>query len=124
MVKEPLEEYGGHSRILLKLVQDREQLDLHLGQILFTSRFFIEHEISHKIRVIPPDRSEVAFDIESEADLERAMASVLRMKIPADTGHDPEYPDKRAGDPAGNGGMPEGGTAGMNGSETEASHAD
>ena len=124
MVKEPLEEYGGHSRILLKLVQDREQLDLHLGQILFTSKFFIEHEISHKIRVIPPDRSEVAFDIDSEADLERAMASVLRMKIPADTGHDPEYPDKRAGDPAGNSGMPEGGTAGMNGSETEASHAD
>ena len=82
LVKEPLEEYGGHSRVLLKLTDDRDQLDLHLGQILFTSRFFIEHETPHKIRVIPPDRSEVAFDVESEADLERAMGTIMRMKIP------------------------------------------
>jgi hypothetical protein len=123
MVKEPLEEYGGHSRILLKLVQDREQLDLHLGQILFTSRFFIEHEISHKIRVIPPDRSEVAFDIDSEADLERAMASVLRMKIPADIDHETIDPNERTGDMPGDDAS--GGSAAVqNGSETEASHAD
>ena len=57
-------------------------LDLHLGQILFTSRFFIDHETSHKIRVIPPDRSEVSFDIESETDLERALGIILRMRIP------------------------------------------
>ena len=82
MVKEPLEEYGGHSRVLVKLTNDRDKLDLHLGQLVFTSRFFIEHETSHKIRVIPPDRSEVAFEIESEADLERALASILRMKVP------------------------------------------
>ena len=84
MVKEPLEEYGGHSRVLLKLTGDRDKMDLHLGQILFTSRFFIEHETPHKIRVIPPDRSELSFDVESEADLERALATVLRMKIPAE----------------------------------------
>ena len=82
LVKEPLEEYGGHSRILLKLTDDRDKLDLHLGQILFTSIFFLEHETSHKIRVIPPDRSEVSFDVESEADLERAMGMILRMRIP------------------------------------------
>ena len=82
LVKESLEEYGGHSRVLLKLTDDRDKLDLHLGQILFTSRFFIEHETSHKIRVIPPDRSEVAFDIESESDLERALGIILRMRIP------------------------------------------
>ena len=84
LVKESLEEYGGHSRVLLKLTSDRDKLDLHLGQILFTSLFFIEHETSHKIRVIPPDRSEVAFDVESEADLERAIGTILRMKIPDD----------------------------------------
>ena len=82
LVKEPLEEYGGHSRVLLKLTEDRDQLDLHLGQILFTSVFFIEHETPHKIRVIPPDRSEVSFDVESEADLERALAMILRMRVP------------------------------------------
>ena len=82
LVKEPLEEYGGHSRVLLKLTDDRDQLDIHLGQILFTSRFFIEHEVPHKIRVIPPDRSEVSFDVESEADLERTLAMILRMKMP------------------------------------------
>ena len=88
MVKEPLEEYGGHSRVLLKLTSDRDKLDLHLGQILFTSRFYIDHETSHKIRVIPPDRSEVAFNIESEADLERALAVILRMKIPDERAYD------------------------------------
>ncbi len=123
MVKEPLEEYGGHSRVLLKLVPDRDQLDLHLGQILFTSRFFIEHEISHKIRIIPPDRSEIAFDIESETDLEKALVSILRMRIPTDTGHDTEDPGERTGDQAGNNDMPDG-AAGNNGSEAEASHAD
>ncbi|MBR3277498.1 MAG: DUF58 domain-containing protein [Lachnospiraceae bacterium] len=110
MVKEPLEEYGGHSRVLLKLTSDRDKLDLHLGQILFTSRFFIEHETAHKIRVIPPDRSEVAFDIESEADLERAIAAILRMRIP----------DDKPADKA----MPDDGTSGEDSSHEEAPHAD
>ena len=82
LVKEPLEEYGGHSRVLLRMSGDRDEMDLHLGQIVFTSKFYIEHEISHRIRVIPPDRSEVSFEIESEVDLEKAIASILRMRIP------------------------------------------
>ena len=82
MVKEPLEEYGGHSRIILQLTDDRDLLDVHLGQILFTSRFYLEREIAHRIRVIPPDSSEVAFDVESEVDLERALAMILRLRLP------------------------------------------
>lgn len=82
LVKEPLEEYGGHSRVLLRLTDDRDKLDLHLGQIVFTSKFFIEHEVSHRIKVIPPNDTEVAFEIESEPDLERAVANILRMRIP------------------------------------------
>lgn len=93
LVKEPLEEYGGHSRILLKLTDDRDKLDLHLGQILFTSIFFLEHETSHKIRVIPPDRSEVSFDVESEADLERAMGMILRMRIPDEKDREDTHED-------------------------------
>ena len=85
LVKEPLEEYGGHSRVLLKLTADRDELDLHLGQILFTSRFFIEHETAHRIRVIPPDKGEVAFEIESDKDLERAVVNILRMRIPKES---------------------------------------
>lgn len=100
LVKEPLEEFGGHSRVILKLTSDRDVLDVHLGQILFTSRFFIEHETPHKIRVIPPDRSEIAFDVESETDLQRAISMILRMRIPdeepektedTDTGEGYEY---------------------------------
>ena len=93
LVKEPLEEYGGHSRILLKLTDDRDKLDLHLGQILFTSIFFLEHETSHKIRVIPPDRSEVSFDVESEADLERALGMILRMRIPDEKDREDTHED-------------------------------
>ena len=82
LVKEPLEEYGGHSRVLLRLTDDRDEMDLHLGQIVFTSKFYIEHETSHRIRIIPPDKGEVAFQVESDADLERAIANILRMRIP------------------------------------------
>lgn len=84
LVKEPLEEYGGHSRVILELTGDRDKLDLHLEQILFTSRFFIEHEVSHKIRVIPPDSRDISFDVESETDFDRALAMILRMRIPDD----------------------------------------
>lgn len=87
LVKEPLEEYGGHSRVILKLTSDRDKLDLHLGQIMFTSKFYIEHETPHKIRIIPPDRGEVAFDIESETDLERAVGKILRMRLPKEDPH-------------------------------------
>ncbi len=89
LVKEPLEEYGGHSRVILQLSDDRNVVDLHLGQILFTSVFYLEHETSHRIRVIPPDRSEVSFDIESSADLERAINTILRMRIPNEA-YDPD----------------------------------
>ena len=97
LVKEPLEEFGGHSRVILKLTSDRDVLDLHLGQILFTSRFFIEHETPHKIRVIPPDRSEIAFDVESESDLQRAISMILRMRIPDEEPEKTEEPDNGDG---------------------------
>ena len=87
LIKEPLEEYGGHSRILLKLTEDRTTLDEHLGQILFTSRFFLDREITHKIRILPPDSSEIAFDVESSADLERALQKILRIRIPPEASH-------------------------------------
>ena len=90
LVKEPLEEYGGHSRVILRLTGDRDKFDLHLGQIVFTSRFYIEHETSHKIRIIPPDKGEVAFEIESETDLERAISKILRMRLPK------EVPEEKA----------------------------
>jgi len=82
VVKDSLEEFGGHSRIVLKLGEDRNKLDLHLGQILFTSLFFLEREIPHKIRIIPPNKSEIAFDIENASDLDTALIRILHMRIP------------------------------------------
>ncbi|MBE7069802.1 MAG: DUF58 domain-containing protein [Ruminococcaceae bacterium] len=93
LVKEPLEEYGGHSRVILRLTDDRDEMDLHLGQIIFTSKFYIEHETNHKIRIIPPDQGELAFEIESETDLERAIAKILRMRLPKEGTHEKETPD-------------------------------
>ena len=81
-VKEPLEEYGGHSRVIIKLTTDRDEMDLHLGQLLFTSRFFLDHEIAHRIRVMPPNRSEIAFNVETPADLERAIINILHITVP------------------------------------------
>ena len=81
-IKESLEEFGGHSRIVLKLGEDRTKLDLHLGQILFTSLFFLEREIPHKIRIIPPNKSEISYDIENVNDLETSLTKILNMRIP------------------------------------------
>ena len=97
LVKEPLEEYGGYSRVILKMTDDRDELDLHLGQILFTSKFFIDHEVAHIIRVIPPDSREVAFSIESNIDLERALHTILHMRIREEASEDKrstEEPDE------------------------------
>ena len=94
LVKEPLEEYGGYSRVILKMTDDRDELDLHLGQILFTSKFFIDHEVAHIIRVIPPDSREVAFSIESNIDLERALHTILHMRIPEEASEDKRSTDE------------------------------
>ena len=82
IVKEPLEEYAGHARVLLKLSRDRDEMDLHLAQMLFTSEYFLKKDTSHKIRIIPPNKCEVAYDISSYEDLNRAVLSILRMKLP------------------------------------------
>ena len=78
------------------MTDDRDELDLHLGQILFTSRFFLDHEVSHIIRVIPPDSKEVAFNIESNIDLERALNIILHMRIPDEASEksEAEEPEK------------------------------
>ena len=59
-------------------------MDNHLGQLVFTSRFFLDHEIAHKIRVMPPNQSEIAFGVENTTDLERAIVSILHIRIPKD----------------------------------------
>ncbi|MBO4459273.1 MAG: DUF58 domain-containing protein [Clostridiales bacterium] len=82
LVKDPFEQYGGHSRLMLKMTPDRDIMDLHLGQILFTSKYLLDHEVPHRIRIIPPDSREISYEVESVMDLDKAMFSILRMKIP------------------------------------------
>ncbi|MBP5655331.1 MAG: DUF58 domain-containing protein [Clostridiales bacterium] len=88
LVKEPLEQYGGHSRLILKLCDDRDILDLHLGQILFTSKYLLDHDVPHRIRVIPPDSKEISYEVESQTDLDKAMINILRMRIPEEEAHE------------------------------------
>ena len=99
LVKEPLEEYGGYSRVILQMTDDRDELDLHLGQILFTSKFFIDHEVPHIIRVIPPDSREVAFNVESNIDLERALHTILNMRIPEEASENKKTKEEPAEEP-------------------------
>ena len=51
---------------------------------MFTSKYFLDHEIEHKIRVLPPMKKEVAFDVSSKDELEKAIVSILRLPIPED----------------------------------------
>ncbi|MBR5976117.1 MAG: DUF58 domain-containing protein [Clostridiales bacterium] len=88
MIKEPQEETFGHSRIYLPLSRNRGKLDRNLGEVLFTSRYFLEHDVEHKIRVLPPMRKEIAFDVATREDLDKAILSILHMPIPEE---DEEY---------------------------------
>lgn len=82
LVKEAQEECFGHSRVFMQLQEDRDLLDRKLGEMLFTSTYFLNHDITHKIRILPPRKREVAFDIQSQRDLERAIFRILHMRIP------------------------------------------
>ena len=82
MVKEPQEECYGHARVFLTLAEDRDTLDRKLGEVLFTSNYFLSRDIPHRIRVLPPMRREIGFDIQSQRDLDTAILRILHMKIP------------------------------------------
>ena len=84
MIKEAQEETYGHSRVYLPLTRNRGKLDRNLGEVLFTSRYFLEHDVEHKIRVLPPMKKEIAFDVASKDDLEKAILAILHMPIPED----------------------------------------
>ena len=84
MVKEAQEETFGHSRVYIPLTRDRDKMDRALGEVLFTSRYFLSHEVEHRIRVLPPMKKEIGFDIASKEDLDKAILSILRIPIPED----------------------------------------
>lgn len=84
MIKESQEETFGHSRLYLPLSRDREKLDHYLGEVLFTSKYLLKHDIEHRIRVLPSGRREIAFDVASETDLDKAIIDILHMPIPED----------------------------------------
>lgn len=83
-IKEPQEEYFGHSRIIMHMTRDRDKLDKRLGEILFTSNYFLKNDVTHKIRVTPPTRRDISFDIETQRDLDLALLKILSMKIPTE----------------------------------------
>ncbi|MBP5417327.1 MAG: DUF58 domain-containing protein [Clostridiales bacterium] len=82
LVKEPQEECFGHARVFLELEKDREIFDRKMGELVFTSEYFLKKDIPHKIRVLPPRKREISFDIQSPRDLEKAVIRILNMKIP------------------------------------------
>ena len=82
LVKEPQEEHNAHSRVYLELSSDRDIVDNRLGELIFTSRYFLENDMEHKIRVVPPYVHEVSFDITNNHDIDRMLQKVLMMKLP------------------------------------------
>ena len=88
LIKEPQEEKYGHARVYLALKEDRDELDKKMGELLFTSNYFLSREIQHMIRILPPYKREVAFDIQSQRDLDTAIIKILHMKIPKEDSDD------------------------------------
>ena len=85
MVKEPQEECYGHARVFLTLAEDRDTFDRKMGEVLFISNYFLSRDIPHKIRVLPPMKREIGFDIQSQRDLDTAILRILSMRIPKET---------------------------------------
>lgn len=82
LVKEPQKECFAYARDLIDLTADRDSIDESLGEVLFTSIYYLDHDIIHKIRVRKADRREIFFDIESEKDLDRTLYKILNMRLP------------------------------------------
>ncbi len=88
LIKEPQEECFGHARIYLSLNDERDAIDTKLGEVLFTSNYFLERDIMHRVRVLPPKKREVSFDIQSQRDLDTAILRILHMTLPKEDDHD------------------------------------
>lgn len=88
LIKEPQEECYGHARVYLSLLDDRKEIDQKLGELVFTSSYFLDKDIMHRIRVLPPKRREVSFDIQSQRDLDTAIVRILHMTLPKEGDQD------------------------------------
>ena len=88
LIKEPQEECYGHARVYLSLLDDRKEIDQKLGELVFTSSYFLEKDIMHRVRVLPPKRREVSFDIQSQRDLDTAIIRILHMRLPKEDDKD------------------------------------
>lgn len=96
LVKEPQEGSYGHARVYLALQNDREEMDKKLGELLFTSSYFLSHDIEHRIRILPPMKREISFDIESQRDLDTAILKILHLKMPKEKEQEKEKEEKKA----------------------------
>ena len=88
LIKEPQEECYGHARVYLSLLDDRKEIDQKLGELVCTSSYFLEKDIMHRVRVLPPKRREVSFDIQSQRDLDTAIIRILHMRLPKEDDKD------------------------------------
>lgn len=80
-VKEPQEEYNAHARVYLELENDRDEVDKRLGELVFTSRYFLSQDVEHRIRVLPPHNKEICFDIGSNYDVDKMLLQVMMMDL-------------------------------------------
>lgn len=81
LIKENQEEYNAHARVFLELVNDRDVVDKRLGELIFTSKYFLSHDIEHKVRVLPPYIREISFDIGNQYDIDKMLLRVLMMEL-------------------------------------------
>lgn len=81
LVREPFEQVYSHSRFRIDLTDDREYLDKQLSEMMYTSAYCIDRELSHRIKIRSRAQKEVSFDIENRQDLEDTVTSILHMRV-------------------------------------------
>ena len=82
LVKDLQEECYAHSRDCIRLTDKRDVIDARLGEVLFTTTYFLEHDLTARIRVITSGNREKVFDIETKKELEKTIVRILHMNIP------------------------------------------
>ena len=62
----------------------------HCTEVCIGRIRILKHDVEHRIRVLPPLKKEVAFDVATKEDLDHALTAILRMPIPEEGLEDEE----------------------------------
>ena len=82
LVKESYEEKKDHKIVTIPLCSDRTLVDKRLGECLFVSTQFLNHDVAHKVSVVSSGGSSSEYMVKNYRDLDIVFLNVLKTTLP------------------------------------------